>query len=545
MSVGEKIKMTNDLIDKFAQYIDEIDGIYKVDKNIKESLEAFRTTEKKLAERASIDQKSISDEKSRLKLNLQIYYLLCEYDKFANLYINFMETNNINEDNVLMSSDISTQNLLTFKKSYNSLFQVIDTYTKSIKSVNESILHLLSSQMVDTISKNEEYVDMFNEFYEKNPSIVDLFSLVVYDLFSLTLTKPTVKKLQTYVENAKTRALTEDANQPTSKGCQNPLFRSFGLVPKTNYIPFQELTGCKNPKEFAKGRNVVILYKIIKQPIIFDYFKLENKKIRFERDGAINNDLIKQHENIYTTEYKNSSWDLSSFDFYPNKETDVFTVLETNDNKNYRFLTPWTALNSNEAPKYYYLGILRFLGVEKIPEANQDRISAYHESQMDTEKMFFKYKSANIEYIEENIKSTVDAASLRHDIAHRLRTKYGTDEKLEAKLNDPQFSEFYDALIIELYPKYIDIFSKTYGRSETREMFPPSESLITFLSSINSQRQIFIKDLKSGFGKGLTLEDVLKEKISNHENFYKTVLLKTELLKTQLMTKDYDKSQFI
>ena len=230
-----------------------------------------------------------------------------------------------------------------------------------------------------------------------------------------------------------------------------------------------------------------------------------------------------------------------------------FYILETINDKLFRFLCPWSNCFNPEIQSKYISGLLNYLEISKDSSTNKlmDRVYLYQKIHgKSLNNMFYKIKP-DIEIIQKQSQIDIDSNEMRNmsliNIMKLIRKKVGVKNENSEKIidiiiNDQQIVDEFINVIIHLFNSY-------YGKLK---YLNNSEVYCIFLYEINLLRNLFIKQLYDYYNEikknkkneiiNLSsniqiinyLENIIKEVINSiiliDSNIYYNIFIKAKLM---------------
>ena len=516
-------------------------------------------------------------------------------------------------------------NLDKIKSTENAIKDIITKLNKKIKKVSDVSLNRLSEVYKnikiafskynkEIIQSAEEDFKTISNYIIKEKELLDLSSLdkskkAIKDLSSLYKYYPHSISIYSYVlqsilykcddslcdfilnelEDLKNFILLKDKKTYCGKKSlfsNNPPMKSFGLTPSNSSKLLGNLTKeifgesietrSKLTKLAEKHKTcIIILHKIIKNPLEFGIWKLINRddaKEYIENSSAgVTKKLVERFNVVEYREETTKDWDFNIC-CYGSIEYDKFVILEYISNKMYRQLVIYDDMPIKKG------------GGQVLTTINRTKIKPFikyikNGGCMDINTRVSEYNSINEKKILQNlflpikfnvfgIKSSsqiIESKILRSDIMKRILEKLNnimikeyndssrihTMKDIGAIIHDQRILDIFNSRLVEQY----DIYA--IKNKEHTSRFPYSETLQTFLSTLHSMNTDFrrlvhdyyiaekidIKILKlpdrekreklSTIFKNIVDKALLKI-ISDKRNIYQELIYKNSLLNLNL-----------
>ncbi len=327
----------------------------------------------------------------RLNKKLHVQQYSADLGAAFKLYSALIKINNYVQDIVALINNYPINNSQFVDTSLSS-FVIQDGVCKEkhIKNIylqfninDKQIACAVASELVKKITL-DDLVDIDNLFREY-PNTLYLFAHIMQFMLNIYPNSPQIINI---IDNNKARAL-NDTKNTTGAGPRNPFLRSFGLVPSGDYLPPAKLFGQTNQQvnfeNIANKEkvNILILQHITNNPINYRIWNLISQYTSNKAAAGISLDMINNTNIIQLLDAQKTSR-FSSYEIYAASAAADYYILETLNNKTYRFLRFWT-LFKNPAEKTIIkknkiAGLLKYLGINTGAGANNvDRIASYQQ----------------------------------------------------------------------------------------------------------------------------------------------------------------------
>ena len=323
----------------------------------------------------------------------------------------------------------------------------------------------------------------------------------------------------------------------------------------------------------SKKENIAIIYikKFVAHPMEFSIWKLTRVEdsIKYMQGNTMNIGLSeKTIERLKILNYieepdKKNKWKLSDYQMFGNvKDAEFFYIIDSFNNKTFRFLKPWVD-RPNKIPRSYLLGFLTYLGI--ISGNKKDRISVYNEILETTiyENMLLK-QPIDIEELVSDVQAEMDAPKLKQELVPIIAKAFVLPKNwndLSIQIHNINVLDAFADGLIKLYPSYF----KNANIDDSRCDFAFSETLSTFLVEIHNVKKMFGRNLHDKYIKTpkdvqynvfknkdnveifikQIIKNALDEVLTNKSNVYSSLLMKNKILTIELNESDKDKSTFI
>lgn len=571
--IKDKISKSTEIINIFQSYYDFFkNGFDKLQTEVVKLykqlifVDIIEIHAKLIKRFSALESESFSelDLTNKQKLIFQIYYLIIKFDNIIEQVYDLVNKYSFS-NSLFLDSDISSSSKYSaisreqsLKKYYITFIKRYEEATK-INIVDEFFnilwLDLEKKNVDDSITQ----IKILNDLFNKYPNTIHLYIHLLQSLLDkYSRSKDSDNKSISYfisfiVDNNKAVILERKKEEHKLKGPANPSCRSMGLVPICEYKTINELFPLyqgKNISQIAKltKKSIIVLYNNTNNPISYelwnltDFHKAKHLGLNDSFTQGINDNMIKRLNTIKILD--SAKWNFGGYDLYGSAEADTFYIIETLNNKHFRFLCPWNR-GKEFISRFRIKGLLNYLGI--IKNNTTDRISSYQKIHNKTvENMFFPIKKPDVEEIVKKSQMDVNSQDIRSTILFRLTDfveKFVKNDKNPKKqisdiIHSKNISEIFIDVINDFYDKYI---------KETRiEGFKNSEILCTYLSELRDLQLIFSKEThriytEKKYEKEMNridiiqfitniIKDALENIITQESNIYQGIMFKKQLL---------------
>jgi len=489
-------------------------------------------------------------------------------------------------------------NVIVYNNKYKNASIELDE-----KIINEMYLIIKKSLKWESAKSIKDSVDTVTDFVIKYIYSVSLYTFIIQETIKdcLTSAKGVCNYILNKVEIVKDAVILHDKKIESGNRQlfqSNAHLKTFGLTAHeessdlsvifkkylssdTNLKTLQNLAkDARNTNGHLKkaGVCVVILNRVLKKPIEFNFWALIDQKIANpylqSSDMGITQNTIDQFNTIQFKELKSGKkWDFS-IDTYGSIDSEYFIVLENLNNELYRTMGIYNEMYVNDKNgggikevKIHKDKITEFINYVKkkgvLP--TKTRISEYNLIQ---EKKVLTNMFLPIKFDIREIKlktQIIESHLLRHFILSKLQKQFDEIFKKEFKngdkiktykniaelIHNKKFIDIFDGILIEQY----DIYAIKNKNNDNAFKF--SETMSTFLAVLFSMNIDFRRlihdfyisthiDVKILSATNKIKHDelfdvfteivkkVLKKIISNERNIYQEILYKNDLLNLSL-----------
>lgn len=584
----EKVQTSVEIVDSISTYYDEFRTMLS-DKKIMEELdERIKKTiyhsRDKLAKRLKIFESSEVDKldfKETATLIFQTYQLFQEYEHIIALLEVQLNAMNVFARPDIILSEISRSKLTEISRKCSKLGLLIANFKKQYEHTNVDIIKTMSDKVLgkmDNSSSNTNEILLLQELFRKYPYTIDIYSIILQT--TMDQNKSLITRIIQMIEQDKTFILDDfksDYEKLEVKPVKNMAHRFFRLVPSNVSKPLKELFNyiddtkdvedCLESIVKKEGISIIYMKKFTANPIEFAIWKLTKLEeaakfiqLGAEKNTGMNEKLIERMKIINYIEKpeKHDKWNLSEYVLYGDHKTDMFYILDSFNNKTFRFLKPWTNAG-NKVPRSYLIGLLSYMGY--IKGNSRDRISIYNELQeRDIMNHLFLRHPVDVEALVADVQADMDAPKLKQELAGIITDTIKTPKnwyELGGVVHNADLIDEFANGIIKLYPKHF----KDSLALDKRVQFPFSETISTFLVELNNVKKSFGRSLHERYVKThrdvqqtafrsvdntkyfikQLIRDSLDDVITNKSNVYSTLLMKNKILTIELNESDIDK----
>jgi hypothetical protein len=413
-------------------------------------------------------------------------------------------------------------NIEKYKSLCEKYNPVIDSYIidSNITSTNKKLNDLVISDTLKVISDYQrkynvepvisEFLDKVMLFYKKNQFDITLLqsnfhefpsSILLYKLCLQTLmdnNRDLTFNILQMIEIDKNNILDVKKEDLKLHMYQNPIIRTCGLKHSKpfhiNEFKSDKFSDFK--KQLPKKHGIIIIYNLVNHPLEFNTKIFHQEKLDFINIEYINN-------NRTIIERENSKWDFTHLELLDIdlKKPDIskpYIIIETNDMKHIRYLTPWVNPSQFILKYYHVSSFINYLNgttprIQNYNKLCESEIKKHLNKPFDTNDYILKSQSG-------------DAPQLKQNIMLKL-------EKL-TEVNIKKKQDIYDYLHnSDLADEFIQIILNEFKEKYFEKM--TGEYISTFLTDLQNLRRIFMKILHDNYES--TDED-LKVKLVNHTN---------------------------
>ncbi len=526
------------------------------------------------------------------KLIFQLYYLLEQFnDTISEIY------QSIEDYSFKSSPDINSE--LT----YNTVHKIIlreqyvrDGYIKYEKDYGKKahihITKYLSQKIIDSIKevnmdKIEEQISNINQLFRKYPITIDLYAQSMKDMLYNPHYRSARQLILSLVEEDKAFVLQPTAAmravKSTKKGKQNPFLRGFGLVPSRKFRTLNELFPKIIKKESASDAafkkiaketktSIILLQNITSNPVshelwdLIDIGRTKNLDLSESKNPGLTVNMINKTKTICILTPDKKKWIFSSYKLFGQLDSNKFYIIETPNNKSYRFLAPWVTMQmvegkeNNLVPRHKINGLLNYLGIlDKSKISEIDRIVIYQKNHAKAlEKMFLIGERPDMKDLIVNSRMEIDAVKIQDKCWFNIKKIVQSIIKTVKNPFEQIGTVVYDDRIFDTFVETInDFFMKYYKKIERIDeeylKLPFSEVFSTYLHDIGKVRNDFYKALQNEYRKrenenraemdSLTskvklmiyiekiIKAALQELVSNDQNIYQEMAFKYNIFR--------------
>ena len=550
---------------------------------------------------------------NKQKLIFQTYSLLKQFDYIIENIYEIIKKYSFVDKSIYIDSEIS---LSTLHNSINKEIYItkkyeyyIKTYHKTtelfvIKEMTSILTKSLKNLSVEELKKNIYNIDIL---FRKYINTIHLYSHVMQTLLNISIKEKIIFELiLNLIEQNKSYVLqpsTYDDKKIVhiNAGKQNPFLRSFGLIPSTEFKNIDKLfPNIFNSKNFKysesdfqnlkilddifknisqkKNTDILVLQNITNNPISHELWNL----VRFDKtpnidlndspNSGITESLIKKTRTIRELPII-KKWILSSYKIYGNFKSNKIYILETLNNKTYRFLRYWWSLRENniEYPinKSKCIGLLKYLNIPiteskkdkiylKSTKKEIDRIILYqkcHEQSL--EKIFLK-KQVDLDILTKKSQFSVDSSKIKEKcwfniykiILKIIKQVINPVDQIGLVITYKKIYDTFENTILDMHTKFYHVYNiKSLDISND---FISSEILSTFLYLLKKLKYEFSKIMRVIYEKNieedkqelesittlpqllvkieLLIKEGLNEIITQDKNIFQELLFKFNLL---------------
>lgn len=599
--IKNKVEESVKLVDKFREYYDYFEiGFSKLKPNIVNHLkhmifDRYPDQRKKLLNRIqaiNIEAFSELSPKEQQKLIFQTYYLLKQMDiVIYNIYKIFNEYSF--EKSAFVDSELSSSIIFNSRNKEQNIKKYYDHFIETYHKITEmDIIEKFSNLIMYSIEKPSQganaidniinLVININELFQKYPDTIHLFSHIMQELLNTYTSKEYKKLIQTItklIEDDKAFILQSSISLSNKKnGSQNPFLRGFGLIPSEEFTTIEKLfsginksTNSSNKnnifQQIAKKENVniLVLQNITTNPISHELWKLLNSDISNSgqdesKFSGITENLIEKTTTIKLLD-PDKKWELSSYKIFEAKSDD-FYILETLNNKSYRFLRYWIPKNPEKQITPIHRskinGLLNYLNINGVIKES-DRIAMYQKLQEPSLKnIFFHGKKPDIEKLINDSQFQIDASKIKEECWFNIKKiVYKKIKSIKNPVNQIGFiahdSAIFDSFSSTILSMYNTIISPVLqSKSDFSELFS------SYLYELRNLRYEFIKLLHNEYVKRAEddidiinalhnkeqlliyienfIKKVMNDIISQEKNIYQSIIFKNNLLNAESLT---------
>lgn len=617
--IKKKVEESIKLLDLFREYYHYFKiGFQKLKPKIVSKLEdnifdKYPERRKKLLDRIkSLNLKVFMEIEpiDQQKLIFQTYYLLKQFDNIIEDIYQIIKKYSFENsefiDSELTSSIInnSIEKEQKLRKQYKNFVKIYNKFTEI--NVTEQFSQIVINLMKDADETEiQKQINNINLLFKKYINTIHLYSHImqyILDCYSDKKYKIITELIMKLIEQDKAYILQPNTfiSKPkkiTSKrGPQNPFLRNFGLVPSGKFKLIDQLfPKLKNNtsenidtlfNKISKETkiNIIVLQNITSNPIsheLWNLIDIQNANSYGSENSGITENLIKKTTTIVKLKPEQKSWTFGSYKIFGSEDVNNFYIIETLNNKLFRFLRHWISLSSsnnlNETviPASKINGFLNYLNIHKklnknTPKSEEiDRISIYQNIQEKSlENMFFKKTPPNIETLIEKSQFMIDSTKIKSECLFRIRDIINKTIKTIKNPIDQigyimHYSVIFDIFISTIFGifwEYYDIIKKIERHEQNSQknikiQFP--EIFSTYLYEIKSLKYQFARALHNEYIKKIDnnkieiqsistkeklivyiekmIQTVLNELISQDKNIYQSIYFKYNLLKVEIL----------
>jgi hypothetical protein len=465
--MNSSVTNTIEMIYKFYEIIKDnyIDDNFI--KSFKYLIEPLTHNAKQLQERLNLldDVKQIKV-KEKLLLGFQTIELISRFSKaFDLLYDTLSKSDTFNQSRFKSSMPANK------KEEIQSFTHMILASLKA-HNINEyDFLHHFNM----SLPNDENTLDELNKLYEKYPA-TSLYVLLIEQFLNGKLHD---KVLQTLVKH-KIKFLNTDAPKNNIKPFIQPLVSKFGFV-TTNEKG--------NPAECK--HNHIIIRNLTRNPVIFDTTFMKPDFDKKDEFSGITGQLIKKTTTISFQKPAKKLF-FTKIDVV-NTRSELWSVFETLDDVNYRYLVPWSK-KSNVFPKEYVTPLLMY--IESPNNTIHETVLKNSLLEKDiVDKIYMR--PIPIERLTDEVKTQLDLPKIRYALATVLK-EYKGDVKI---------------LLKEIEKIAQPLF--------TNSKFNISEFKVTFYRELKSLERAYLK-VQPGTDYLEIMNTILHEK----NNIFRTIVFK-------------------
>ena len=589
----KKIEESIKLIDRFREYYDYFEtGFNKFKPNIVNELkhmifDKYPEQRKKILDRVqALNIKAFTElsTEDQQKLIFQIYYLLKQLDTIIYTIYKIISDYSF-ENSAYVDSELSSTVL---HNSINKEHDIKKYYNKFIKTYYEiteiNVIEQFSSIIMMPLRKLKindliDNIIHINTLFQKYQDTIHLFSYIIQEIlneYSDKEYKYMTQIIMTLIEKDKALIL-----QPTSietksqNGAQNPFLRNFGLIPSEEFKSIQQLfpdisiSTIKNNddkifQQISKNKNIniILLQNITSNPISHELWKLINYNAHNldhneNKLAGITEDLIEKTTTIKLLESEKNTWVLSSYKLFDAK-SDNFYILETLNQKTYRFLQYWISIKDTEHKipihRSKIIGFLNYLGINgEIKEL--DRISMYQKlHEQSILNIFFHNKNPDIEKLITESQFQIDASRIKEDCWFNIKKIIHQKIKnIKKPIEQIGFIVHYSDVFDTFSSTILNMYNNVLSRNDDihKSKFNFAEEFSSYLYELRKLRYEFIKSLHNEYIKKINddietiesintkeqlfvyienlIKKVLDDLISQEKNIYQSIVFKNNL----------------
>jgi hypothetical protein len=479
------------------------------------------------------------------------------------------------------TQEFSTTYLIETGSMFDGIIVLINGILKKHDVYDSEIIEFLGDRVVGSLAFSNILLEFskLRSFYRKYRNSVSLYAYVSQKILDKLFSGEKFErvlafKIMVMIEEDKNFEL--ENSQLTKKYTNlktNPPQLSFGLVPKTNYLPIgeiiqlafgQSVSGTAVESMFDSigktNRLTIVVQKKISQKAA-EYF-LNNilEKSNYKHTAGINKDLVEKFTTIKTgKDYSSYKFQLSVYGLPIETDSNIL-ITETIDLKSYRIMSSWSSpsfitdkKNCMEYIKYVkdeyikkprraenYNNIMinkmtanmflkRSVDVKKMSEISQVKEIKFLRNSVYTKMLEFYVDIMNKEYNEgKNIKDNKDLIKIINDIRIKdlfteiLVKNYYTYLKKNQFLT--QSSNFVFTEVLSTFLANLQIIVRGF----IREIYTNSEKYEPKNTLYQKEYPVIYSEIRDIFDKVLkkTLEKIMDDK----SNIYQSLIYKTMIV---------------
>jgi hypothetical protein len=481
-------------------------------------------------------------------------------------------------------------NIIVFYKKYkknsidldvNIINEIYDIIQKNLKWTNVELVKESIDVLTDLIKKYPYSVSLYSFIIQKN--INDCFSLgehmcdyilnkieLVKDYILIDINKKSQNNVSLFQSNANLKTFGLTINEE-SELLKVIIKKNFNNDKQSDYSTKSSLEKLAKQQDIC----VVIINRVIKNPIEFNLWKLIDKKkaqpYLQSNDMGITQKTIEQFNTIVFKKIDSGKkWDFS-IESYGSIDSETFFILENLNNKFYRVLSLYDSTvftKEKTISKYKIPEFINYVKNKGILPINT-RITEYNLIQEKNilKNLFLSIKfdideiKLNSQIIESNILRNIISSNLEKEFNKIFKKEFNDGAKIKTNkdiadlIHNNKFIDIFNSIIVEQYDKFQ--FAQTNKTNENTNPFAFSETLNTFLTvlfDMNTDFRRLIHDFYIKIkidSKLLTESNIIKQKkiheifmelidsvlkkiISDKRNIYQELIYKNNLLNLNL-----------
>ncbi len=326
-----------------------------------------------------------------------------------------------------------------------------------------------------------------------------------------------------YLASQITNSFESSVNKKINK--DNPSLTRFDMLPITECMPIDQLmhkiskghSNTTNLNKYAKDHNAcfIVAHKVVITPVEYNIQPLISyeiaKPLMQKATVGITQKIIKRFRTIKIPDGKKIfyKWNFAYELIGDENKADVFYVVSTLDNVNYRLMAPWLDVNNFALPKFRVSKILDYINNDNKPT----RAAGYHtmSAALMAKNMFLR-KPLPMDDIDEK-SMELDTQLIRNKLfmeqMNRIndkvqKSKLHDDSDINEIIHDDELRTLFRNIILEMYSSGTN--SKFDGGR-----FSFSELLASFLVDLDALVNRFMKELHDGYNRNLLPKTVFKE----------------------------------
>jgi hypothetical protein len=521
--------------------------------------------------------------------------------------------NQLYEEN---ETQLSNKSFSSLKKEFYPVKIAFTKFQDDLLTDSMNIMNDITELVFANIDKGADLYKIFTYLttvVKKNLYSVDLYAFITQRILN-NADKSIIQTILTDVEDVKDTILAPKQKLGNSMLYKtNPHLKTFGLMPKTPVMSFDDLNkriqqpdpepnrrdnqhNNRNSQSHNNHNNsgdgwdsfggvgeskksgidaiistcsknkwgLIVLNRVIKNPIKFNIWSLIDwnyaKALAQKSEIGVNEKIIERFNIMSYLDTKKAKWDFSVESVLSEKTIIIICVLSLSDAY---ILTPYA--NSSIKTKASDIYALIEYAKNKGSVEDVTRVSEYHllHQRIILNNMFLPIRF-NVSEITTQSK-IIDSKFLRYTLLTSLmlvlndviKKEYSDGSKIQSTydlskiIHHDSLLETYSSIIVEQYDTY------TFKNKVELGTFAPSETLMSFLSTLSIMRRDFLKGVHDSYvatkidKKILTsdasskriyinkifkdiIEDLLQKKISDDSNVYQSLIYKNKLLRLSL-----------